>query len=307
MKKNNRFAMKHLIDIKNLLSDDITSILNQANVIKKLTQQENSQTLLGKTVANLFFENSTRTLVSFELAAKKLGAHVINVNLTKSSTQKGETLKDTIQTLEAMQIDAFIIRHSDNNTCDEIKTWLKPQTTLINAGDGNNQHPTQALLDVYTILQHKNCIENLKITIIGDIKHSRVANSLIDCLHTLGNTQINLFGPKLLLPISNEKATIANTMQSALSNSDVIVMLRIQKERMQQNNIPDLDNYHENFGLNKTTLAYANSDCIVMHPGPINRGIEISSEIADNPPSVILDQVQNGVLIRQAVLKSLLT
>lgn len=299
--------MKHLIDIKNLLSDDITSILNQANVIKKLTHLENSQTLLGKTVANLFFENSTRTLVSFELAAKKLGAHVINVNLTKSSTQKGETLKDTIQTLEAMQIDAFVIRHSDNYICDEIKTWLKPQTILINAGDGNNQHPTQALLDVYTILQHKKCIEGLKITIIGDIKHSRVANSLIDCLHTLSSAQINLFGPQQLMPSSSNKTVIANSMQSALKDSDVIVMLRIQKERMLQNNIPDLDKYHENFGLNKTTLAYAKPDCIVMHPGPINRGLEISSEIADNPPSVILNQVQNGVLIRQAVLKQLLS
>jgi aspartate carbamoyltransferase catalytic subunit len=299
--------MKHLIDINQLSNDDVLSIISQANKIKNLSNAQNNQTLSGKTIANLFFENSTRTLVSFELAAKKLGAHVINVNLAQSSTQKGETLKDTIQTLEAMQIDAFVIRHSENNICEKIRPWLKPKTVLINAGDGNNQHPTQGLLDVYTISQHKKHIENLKVTIIGDIKHSRVANSLIDCLYTLGNTSINLFGPKQLLPTSCKKATVANTMQSALTNTDVIVMLRIQKERMQQINIPDLDNYHENFGLNKITLSYAKPDCIVMHPGPINRGLEISSEIADNPPSVILDQVQNGVLIRQAVLKSLLS
>jgi aspartate carbamoyltransferase catalytic subunit len=299
--------MKHLIDINQLTQNDIMSIISQANEIKNLSNIQNSQTLTGKTIANLFFENSTRTLVSFELAAKKLGAHVINVNLAKSSTQKGETLKDTIQTLQAMQIDAFVVRHSENNICEKIQPWLNSKTTLINAGDGNNQHPTQGLLDVYTILQHKKHIEELKITIIGDIKHSRVANSLIDCLHTLDNKQIHLFGPTQLLPSSNEIAIIAESMQSALSNTDVIVMLRIQKERMQQNKIPDLDNYHENFGLNNTTLSYANPDCIIMHPGPINRGLEISSEIADNPPSVILDQVQNGVLIRQAVLKSLLT
>ena len=260
----------------------------------------------GKTVANIFFENSTRTLVSFELAAKRLGAHVVNVNINKSSTTKGESLKDTIQTLEAMQIDAFVIRHSDNKICEEIKTWLKPKTVLINAGDGNNQHPTQALLDVYTILQNKQNIEELKVTIIGDIKHSRVANSLIDCLHTLGNSNIHLFGPEALLPESSEKAIIADSMKSAINNSDVIVMLRIQIERIKENNILDLDNYHDNFGLNRNTLSFAKPSCIVLHPGPINRGVEISSEIADNNPSVILEQVQNGVLIRQAVLKLLL-
>lgn len=300
-------TMKHLIDIKDLTKNNILSIISQANKIQSLSQQENSLTLRGKTIANLFFENSTRTLVSFELAAKRLGAHVVNVNLAKSSTQKGETLKDTLQTLEAMQIDAFVVRHSDNHICQEIQSWLKPESVLINAGDGNNQHPTQGLLDVFTIFQHKKHIENLKITIIGDIKHSRVANSLVDCLHLLGNSQIHLFGPQQLMPNSSKKASIADSMKSALNDSDVIVMLRIQKERMMQNNIPDLDHYHENFGLNETTLAYANSDCIVMHPGPINRGLEISSEIADNPPSVILDQVQNGVLIRQAVLKLLLS
>jgi len=297
--------MKHLIDCKHLTSKDISEILARAKTIKNNSKKKNSKILRGKTIANIFFENSTRTLVSFELAAKRLGAHVVNININKSSTTKGETLKDTIQTLEAMQIDAFVIRHPENNICEEIKTWLKPKTKLLNAGDGNNQHPTQGLLDIYTILQHQKNTEDKKVTIIGDIKHSRVANSLVDLLHTLGNTSIHLFGPESLMPEGNTKAIIATSMESALSNADVIVMLRIQKERMQENNIPDLDNYHENFGLHRKTLSFAKPSCIVMHPGPINRGLEISSEIADNSPSVILEQVSNGVLIRQAVLASL--
>jgi len=294
--------MKHLIDIKKLSVKDILSIISKANKIKNNSKKKNRKVLRGKTIANLFFENSTRTLISFELAAKRLGADVINVNISKSSTAKGETLKDTIQTLESMQIDAFVIRHSDNNIFKHIKSWIKPTTILINAGDGNNQHPTQGLLDVFTILQHKKSIDSLKVTIIGDIKHSRVANSLIDCLHTLGNKQVHLYGPQQLMPSSSKNAIIADSMQSAINGSDVVVMLRIQKERMLQNNIPDLNNYHENFGLHRKTLAHANQGCIVMHPGPINRELEISSEIADNSPSVILEQVSNGVLVRQAVL-----
>ncbi len=298
--------MKHLININDLSTENIIDLYSQAIEIKNNSKKKNSKLLRGKTIANLFFENSTRTLVSFELAAKRLGAHVVNVNIGKSSTTKGETLKDTIQTLEAMQVDVFVIRHPENHICEEIKTWLKPKTVLINAGDGNNQHPTQGLLDVFTILQHKKNIEELKITIIGDIKHSRVANSAIDCLHLLGNNNIHLYGPQQLLPTSHDRAIIHTSMQSALNNTDVIIMLRIQKERMQNNNIPNLDNYHTNFGLNRKSLANANPSCIIMHPGPINRGLEISSEIADSTPSVILEQVQNGVLIRQAVLKLLL-
>lgn len=298
--------MKNLIDIKHLDSNQILNILKLAKELDKNSKKKNKKILRGKTIANIFFENSTRTLVSFELAAKRLGAHVVNINITKSSTTKGETLRDTIQTLQAMKIDAFVIRHPDNKICEQIKTWLKPNTALINAGDGNNQHPTQALLDTYTILQHKRNINDLKITIIGDIKHSRVANSLIDCLNIVGNNNIHLYGPQSFLPESSENAIICNSMQQALQNTDVIVMLRIQKERMQQNNIPDLENYHINFGLNRSTLAFAKPSCIVMHPGPINRELEISSEIADNSPSVILEQVQNGVLIRQAVLATLI-
>ena len=296
--------MKYLININDLTTDKILKIFNKA---QSLNNGENSnKSLEGKSIANLFFENSTRTLVSFELAAKKLGADVINVNITTSSTQKGETLRDTIQTLQAMGIDAFVVRHSENGVCDQIKSWLNKNTALINAGDGNNQHPTQALLDCYTILQHKPNIHSLKISIIGDIKHSRVANSLIDCLYILGNRNINLYGPKQLLPIKSEKANICLNFNQAIKNADVVVMLRIQKERIAQHNIAELDNYHEKFGLNREKLKIAKPDCIVMHPGPINREIEISSELADNPPSVILEQVNNGVLIRQAVLIKLI-
>jgi aspartate carbamoyltransferase catalytic subunit len=298
--------MNNLIDIKNLSKEDIVQLFLKADEIKANSKKKNRKILRGKTVANLFFENSTRTLVSFELAAKRLGAHVVNLNLAKSSTAKGETLKDTIQTLQAMDINAFVVRHSQNHIGKEIQQWLNPDIKIINAGDGNNQHPTQALLDTYTILQHKKKIEDLKIAIIGDVKHSRVANSLIDILHILGSQKIHLYGPQKLLPEHSDKGIICQSMNEALGNADVIVMLRIQKERIADNSIPNLSDYHQNFGLNRKTLALANHACIVMHPGPINREVEISSEIADNTPSVILEQVANGVLIRQAVLATLL-
>ena len=292
--------MKYLTNINELNKDTIIKIFTQA--LKLSDGRKIHKLLKHKSIANIFFENSTRTLVSFELAAKKLGAEVVNINISKSSTQKGETFRDTIQTLQAMGIDAFIIRHSENGICEKAKPWLRKDTVLINAGDGNNQHPTQALLDCYTILQYKPNIPNLKISIIGDIKHSRVANSLVDCLNTLGNRNIYIYGPEQLLPKSSTKTKICNDIEHALIEADVIVMLRIQKERMAEHNVSGLDNYHENFGLNRENLKLAKPDCIVMHPGPINRNVEISSELADNPPSVILEQVTNGVLIRQAVL-----
>lgn len=298
--------MKNLIDIKDLTKEEIFKVFSTADSIKIKSVKKLAKTLRGKTVANLFFENSTRTLISFELAAKRLGAHVVNVNIGKSSTQKGETLRDTIITLQAMDVDAFIVRHSDNAICEDIKKWLNPNIALVNAGDGNNQHPTQALLDTYTTLQHKKNIQDLKISIIGDIKHSRVANSLVDCLHILGNRNIHLYAPQQLLPKSSNKAIIADSLDQTIHQADVLVMLRIQKERMAKHNIVDLDNYHNNFGLNFENLKQANPECIVMHPGPLNRGVEITTEVADGAQSVILEQVKSGVLIRQAVLLSLL-
>lgn len=299
--------MNKLIDIKQLDKNKIQEIFDTADEINSNSKKKNRNILKGKTIANLFFENSTRTLISFELAAKKLGAHVINVNIDQSSTSKGETLKDTIKTLEAMKIDAFVVRHSENNICEEIGSWLKNKTALVNAGDGNNQHPTQALLDTYTMKKYKSDLTDQKITIIGDIKHSRVANSLIDCLSILGNKQIHIYGPAELLPKNPSNTIICNSIVHALKATDIIVMLRIQKERMKLQNIPNLENYHNNFGLNRKNLSHANQGCIVMHPGPINRDIEISSEIAYNSPSVILEQVENGVTIRMAVLAMLLS
>lgn len=299
-------TMSHLIDIKKLTKEEIYHLFAMADEIKNNSHKQNNKILRNKTVANLFFENSTRTLVSFELAAKRLGAHVVNVNIAKSSTQKGETLRDTILTLQAMGIDAFVVRHPDNGICNKIKEWLQPNTVLINAGDGNNQHPTQALLDTYTIVQHKANINEIKLAIIGDIKHSRVANSLIECLHILGNNNIHLFAPKQLLPAQSNRAIICNSMQETINQADVICMLRIQQERMTKHNIPDLDDYHKNYGLNSDNLKFAKTDCLVMHPGPINREVEITSEVADGKQSVILEQVENGVLIRQAILSSLM-
>lgn len=297
------FTMNHLIDIKNLSKKTIDEIFNIAQIIDK---SPHNYQLKDKTIVNLFFENSTRTLTSFELAAKRLGAHVINLNIAKSSTLKGESLKDTLLTLQAMGADAFIIRHSENYICEQIQNWLKPNVRLINAGDGNNQHPTQALLDCFTIMQKKQAIETLKIAIIGDIKHSRVANSLIQCLSTLGNRNINLYDPLTLSPLKQDNVIICHDFESTIKRADVIVMLRIQIERLDQHNIPNIDNYHVKFGLNSQRLKSAQSNCIVLHPGPINRGVEISSRVADGPQSLILDQVTNGVLIRQAVLIKLL-
>lgn len=296
--------MNNLLDIKNLNLEGIKAIFDKASQLNNLSDKKKRKILRDKTVANIFFENSTRTQVSFELAAKKLGADVININIDKSSTVKGETLKDTFQTLAAMPIDAFVIRHPEAGIFKKITQYLPNNIRLINAGDGNNQHPTQALLDTFTIHQHKPTIENLKISIIGDIKHSRVANSLIDALNILGNQQIHLYGPEELLPDFHDKAIMCQSMQQAVIDCDVIVMLRIQKERI-INNIPNLEQYHQKYGLSSQLLDLAKSNCIVMHPGPINRDVEISSHVADNPPSVILEQVKNGVLIRQAVLASL--
>ncbi len=298
--------MKTLIDIKHCTKDSIQSLLSLASSLQNSSKKKKRKLLKGKTIANLFFENSTRTLISFELAAKRLGADVINVNLQASSTTKGESLQDTILTLQAMGVDAFIVRHSENRICEKISQWLKPKTALINAGDGNNQHPTQALLDVFTMQHYGKDLQHCKVSIIGDIKHSRVANSLLDILHIFGNQNTHIYGPKKLLPTQSNKAIICQSMQQALTNTEVIVMLRIQKERMQQQNIPDFDNYSRNYGLNRHSLAYANPNCIVLHPGPINRGVEISSEIADHKPAVILQQVANGVPIRQAVLLTVL-
>lgn len=297
--------MKHFTDIKQCTRDDLLNLFRLTDKLQAMKPKKRRKQLTGKTVMQLFFENSTRTRVSFELAARQLGANLINVDIAHSSTSKGESLHDTLATLAAMQPHAFVIRHAENNIAEQAKQWLGDAVRIINAGDGNNQHPSQALLDLYTIYQNKGRFDDLKVAIFGDIKNSRVASSLIDGLGIMGCHNINLFGPRHLMPESTP-ALMVNSFASAARDADVLVMLRIQKERMAESDTPQLDQYLEFYGLTPQRLQLAKADAIVMHPGPINRGVEIAPEVADGPQSVILQQVRNGVLTRQAILHHLL-
>jgi len=259
----------------------------------------------------LFFENSTRTLTSFQLACHRLGVDITALNIAHSSSQKGESIKDTVETLNAMQTDLMIVRHQQNNLQQQMVDWKMVnasgnETSIINAGDGTNQHPTQCLLDLYTIRKHKKDFSQIKVAIIGDIKHSRVANSLLDGLRIMGTIDIQVYGPDSFIPES-ALALKADSMRAALTDCDVVMMLRIQKERLDDDIEINFDNWHQNFGLNSTTLKWAKPDAIVMHPGPINRGVEISDQVADGSQSVILEQVKNGVLMRQALIHHLLS
>jgi aspartate carbamoyltransferase catalytic subunit len=295
----------HLLDIKSLDKTQIIEILERAqNLIDDKGKLKANQDLQNKTVANLFFEPSTRTRNTFEIAAQKLGAKVINVDIKNSATNKGETLLDTMNNLKAMQIDAFIIRHKENKMPHFIAEQVVGVAT-INAGDGTNEHPTQALLDMLTIRQYKKSFANLSVAIVGDILHSRVAHSDIQALQKLGVTDIRLIAPKNLQ--SNHKLKFFTDMNEGLKGVDVIMMLRLQKERIVEANIPDNTAYFKEFGLNDTRLAFAKKDAIVMHPGPINREVEITSNIADGEQSVILQQVTNGIAVRMAVLSMLLS
>ncbi|GAA4814622.1 aspartate carbamoyltransferase [Marinicella pacifica] len=298
--------MKHLLDIKDLSKTDLKQLFERADKLKALTSTERIQRLTGRQVVCLFYENSTRTLLSFQLAADALGASVFNLPLQHSSAQKGESFTDTIQTIAAMAPDALVMRHPKDHVHRDIVDLLPENVHLINAGDGQNQHPTQALLDLYTIGQHKSRFEGLKVVIIGDIKHSRVAKSLIDGLTTLGTSNIHVYGPDHLIPEPYTPLK-APDMRAALDQTDVVVMLRIQKERFEQHESLHIDRWFAQYGLDQEKLSLAQKDAIVMHPGPLNRGIEISSAVADGPQSVILQQVRNGVLMRQAVLDCLLS
>jgi aspartate carbamoyltransferase catalytic subunit len=260
--------------------------------------------LRGKTVVNLFFENSTRTRTTFELAAKRLSADVINLNIETSATSKGESLLDTLQNLEAMQSDMFIVRHADSGAPHFIAEHCTPNVAIINAGDGRHAHPTQAMLDMLTIRRHKNTFEGLNVAIVGDILHSRVARSQIHALNTLGVNEVRLIGPKTLVPeyFKEMGAKIYHELENGLEDVDVIIMLRLQKERMQGALLPSESEFYRLYGLTQTSLSWAKPDAIVMHPGPINRGVEISSEVADGEHSVILNQVTNGIAVRMAIL-----
>ncbi|MDR2400375.1 MAG: aspartate carbamoyltransferase catalytic subunit [Deferribacteraceae bacterium] len=297
--------MKDLISAKELTKDDIYSILDTAESLHEINRRDIKKTpaLRGKTVVNLFFENSTRTRTSFEIAAKRLSADAVNFAASSSSTQKGETLLDTIKNIEAMQADILVLRHEASGAAKFIAE--RSGTCVINAGDGINEHPTQALLDIFTIRRVKKELERLTVTIMGDIAHSRVARSNIWAMRTLG-MRVKLFGPPTLLP-NDPKALaceIAADKREAVQ-SDVIITLRIQRERQGKLLIPSLREYSRFFGLNSEDLKYAPKDVLLLHPGPVNRGVELSSSLADGANSAILDQVENGVSVRMAVMCAL--
>ena len=260
--------------------------------------------LRGSTIANLFFEPSTRTRTTFELAAKRLSADVLNININTSATTKGESLLDMLRNLEAMHCDMFVVRHAQSGAAHFIARHVAPHIRVINAGDGSHAHPTQAMLDMFTIRRHKGEFADLRVAIVGDILHSRVARSQIHALTTLGVHEVRVIGPETLLPreVQNLGVHVHHDLHTGLTDVDVIIMLRLQRERMTGALIPSEREYFELYGLTPEKLAFAKPDAIVMHPGPINRGVEISSEVADGPQSVILEQVSNGIAIRMAVM-----
>ncbi|MCB1584604.1 MAG: aspartate carbamoyltransferase catalytic subunit, partial [Xanthomonadales bacterium] len=251
--------MKHLTDIKDLSAHDIEQLFEQANVFKTAHTNSTKQLHAGRSAMALFFENSTRTLTSFQLACQRLGIDMVALNIAHSSTQKGETIRDTLLTLDAMQSDLFIVRHQQNHIQQDMINWLNNTTSIINAGDGTNQHPTQGLLDLYTIYQHKKDFKQLKVAIIGDIKHSRVANSLVDGLNIMGAGEVNLFAPDFLIP-DNKQQLKASCMKNCLQDADVVVMLRIQKERFTDKDQVSFEDWHQHYGLNEERLAIAKKD-----------------------------------------------
>ena len=266
--------------------------------------------LTGKTVVNLFFENSTRTRTTFELAAARLSADVINLHVQASSTAKGETLLDTLKTIEAMQVDLFVIRHEASGAAHFFAERAAPGVAILNAGDGRHAHPTQALLDAFTIRRHKKSFEGLSVAIVGDIVHSRVARSNIHALTTLGVRDLRLVGPTTLIPAGIEQLApgvrVENDLMRGLDGVDVVILLRLQKERMVGSFLPSLGEFHRDYGLTAERLARLKPDVLLMHPGPINRGVEIAGDIAYGERSVILDQVRHGVAVRMAVMAEIL-
>lgn len=301
------FDHKHLLGIEPLSTEDILTILDAAESFLEISSREVKKVpiLRGKTIINLFFEPSTRTRSSFELAAKRLSADVINFNKQVSSVVKGETLKDTVLNLEAMHSDAIVIRHACPGTPQYVSSFCRSH--VINAGDGAHEHPTQALLDAFTIRQMKKNLEGLKIVIVGDILHSRVARSNIFLLNKLG-AEVVCVGPPALLPDEFKQfgITVDYTLDRAIQGADVIMMLRIQLERQQKNLFPSLREYRDIYSLTQKRFRRAKRNAIIMHPGPINRGVEISADLADSAKSVILRQVENGIAVRMAVLYLLL-
>ena len=307
MAESKTFKRKDLLGIEELNKEEISLILDTASGFREVMDRpiKKVPALRGKTIVNLFYEASTRTRISFELAAKRLSADVINVSTSTSSVAKGESLVDTARNIQAMKVDAVVIRHSAEGTSHLLSRALK--ASVINAGDGSHEHPTQALLDMFTIKEHKKRLEGLNVVIIGDIFHSRVARSNIFGLVKMGARVKLVAPPTLIPPMTKElKAEIFYRPEEALPGADVVMCLRIQKERQTSNYLPSIREFVRVFSLTSERLKLAKDDCIVMHPGPINRGVEMSAEVADCPRSVILEQVTNGVAVRMAVLYLLL-
>ncbi|BBD80109.1 aspartate carbamoyltransferase catalytic subunit [Aerosticca soli] len=302
--------LRHLTTLENLPRATIEHLLDRALAMRDACAHGTRKLdlLAGRTVLNLFFEPSTRTRTSFELAARRLGADVVNFDIGFSSTSKGEALYDTLHTLEAMHLDAIIVRHKVSGTPDELVRHAMSAVSVINAGDGNRAHPTQGLLDVLTIRQHRPDLDALTVTICGDVKHSRVARSDVHALATLGVREIRLCGPAALMPEPAEfpQCSFYQDFDEAITGADVAIMLRLQKERMATSELPDEKAYFRSYGLDRRRLALAARGCLVMHPGPLNRDVEIASEVADGAQSRILEQVGNGVFVRMAVLAELL-
>ena len=305
---NNQGNLQHLLTLEGLPKETLLHILDTAEQFVSVTslQREVKKVplLRGKSVFNLFFENSTRTRTTFEIAAKRLSADVINLDIQTSSTAKGESVLDTIDNLVAMQADIFVVRHKTSGASANIARHVPSHVHVINAGDGTNQHPTQGLLDLFTMRHFKKDISQLKVAIIGDVIHSRVAKSNIYGLATLGCKDIRVIGPKSLLPsqIDLQGVRVFHDLSDGLAGVDVVMTLRIQKERMAQGQVPEGEAFFKEWGLTSERLAQADAQAIVMHPGPMNRGIEIASEVADGPQSVILKQVTFGIAVRMAVM-----
>ena len=296
----------HLLSTEGLSRDILTHILDTASRFVSVSDREVKKVplLRGKSVFNLFFENSTRTRTTFEIAAKRLSADVFNLDIARSSTAKGETLLDTIDNLTAMAADIFVVRHSESGAPYLIAQHVGPHVHVVNAGDGRHSHPTQGLLDMYTIRHYKKDFSNLTVAIVGDVLHSRVARSDIHALTTLGCAEVRVVGPKTLVPsdMAGMGVRVCHTLEEGIRDCDVIIMLRLQNERMSGAMLPSAGEYFKSYGLTEAKLALAAPDCIVMHPGPINRGVEIDSSVADGQHSVILPQVTFGIAVRMAVM-----
>ena len=302
--------LKHFLTISGMPRDILTGILDTAESFAGFGKREIKKVplLRGKTMVNLFFEPSTRTRTTFEIAGKRLSADVINLNAARLSTHKGESIVDTARTLEAMHTDLFVVRDSASGAAHLIAAHLPAHVRVINAGDGRHAHPTQAMLDAFTIRRVKGGVAGLKVAIVGDVLHSRVARSQIQALNTLGAAEVRVIGPRTLIPTGVEAlgVTAYADMREGLGGVDVVIMLRLQRERMDGQLLPSEREYFNRYGLTEDKLRCAARDAMVMHPGPINRGLEIASEVADGPRSVILQQVTHGIAVRMAVMATLM-